>query len=44
MESKNKKNTVWIVLTCILALTTVVLTMVVYRFHSTLESVQEQLA
>lgn len=44
MKSKNKKNTVWIVLTCILALTTVVLTMVVYRFHSTLESVQEQLA
>lgn len=44
MESKNKKNTVWIVLTCIFALTTVVLAMVVYRFHSTLESVQEQLA
>lgn len=44
MESKNKKNTVWIVLTCIFALTTVVLAMVVYRFHSTLESVQKQLA
>ncbi len=44
MESKNKKNTVWIVLTCIFALTTVVLAMAVYRFHSILESVQEQLA
>lgn len=44
MESKNKKNTVWIVLTCIFALTTVVLAMVVYRFHSTLKSVQKQLA
>lgn len=44
MESKNKKNTVWIVLTCIFALTTVVLAMVVYRFYSTLEAVQVQLA
>lgn len=31
MKSKNKKNTVWIVFTCIFALTTVVLAMALYR-------------
>ena len=44
MKSKNKKNTVWIVFTCIFALTTVVLAMALYRSHSTLEAVRVQLA
>lgn len=46
MESNNKtkKNTVWIVLTCILTLTTVVLAIVLYRMHNTVESLQIQLA
>ena len=44
MKSKNKKNTVWIVFTCIFALTTVVLAMALYRSHSTLEAMRVQLA
>ena len=44
MKSKNKKNTVWIVFTCIFALTTVVLAMALYRSHSTLQAVRVQLA
>lgn len=44
MKNKNKKNTVWIVFTCIFALTTVVLAMALYRSHSTLEAVRVQLA
>lgn len=36
MESnnKNKKNTVWIILTCVFALTTLVLGMALYRSQS----------
>lgn len=44
MKNKNKKNTVWIVFTCIFALTTVVLAMALYRSHSTLEAMRVQLA
>ena len=46
MESnnKNKKNTVWIILTCVLALTTLVLGMALYRSQSDRKLLESQLA
>ena len=46
MESnnKNKKNTVWIILTCVFALTTLVLGMALYRSPSDRKLLENQLA
>lgn len=46
MESnnKNKKNTVWIILTCVFALTTLVLGMALYRSQSDRKLLESQLA
>lgn len=46
MESnnKNKKNTVWIILTCVFALTTLVLGMALYRSQSDRKLLERQLA
>lgn len=46
MESnnKNKKNTVWIILTCVFALTTLVLGMALYRSQSDRKLLENQLA
>ena len=46
MESnnKNKKNTVWIILTCVFALTTLVLGMALYRSQSDGKLLESQLA
>lgn len=47
MESNNKnnkKNTVWIILTCVFALTTLVLGMALYRSHSDRKLLESQLA
>ena len=46
MESnnKNKKNTVWIILTCVFALTTLVLGMALYRSRSDRKLLERQLA
>jgi hypothetical protein len=44
MESNNKKNTVWIILTCVFALTTLVLGMALYRSQSDRKLLESQLA
>lgn len=43
-NKNNKKNTVWIVLTCVFALTTLVLAMALYRSHCDIKSLEKQLA
>lgn len=43
-NNKNKKNTVWIILTCVFALTTLVLGMALYRSQSDRKLLESQLA
>ena len=43
-NNKNKKNTVWIILTCVFALTTLVLGMALYRSQSDRKLLENQLA
>lgn len=43
-NNKNKKNTVWIILTCVFALTTLVLGMALYRSQSDRKLLERQLA
>ena len=43
-NNKNKKNTVWIILTCVFALTTLVLGMALYRSQSDRTLLESQLA
>lgn len=43
-NKKNKKNTVWIILTCVFALTTLVLGMALYRSQSDRKLLENQLA
>lgn len=43
-NKKNKKNTVWIILTCVFALTTLVLGMALYRSQSDRKLLESQLA
>lgn len=43
-NNKNKKNTMWIILTCVFALTTLVLGMALYRSQSDRKLLESQLA